>query len=162
MNGPAAPDLDVAATRPSVPVRSRSRLARVVRVLGVAVAGWLVIQVVLTGALATLIFLRPGPTVWHGCQPETVEYEDGVGYCLAVVERRTLRSFVLPYLDHHDEIWVGRGQQPSYGYVVDHSFRGDVDDLDGSVAEWERDGVTFVEPSGQRLFVPADAFTGGR
>ena len=123
-----------------------------------AVAGWLVVQVVLTGEFAAAIALGPGPTVWHGCQPQTVEYDAG-DYCLAVVERRDLRLFVVPYVDHHHEIWIGRGPQPSYGYAVDHSFHGDID---GSSAEWAEDGVTFVEPSGQRLFVPADAFTGGR
>lgn len=137
----------------------RTRLRRrVVLWVGAFVAGWLALQVVLTVTLTAVMMLRSDRSAWQECQPETVEY-DYPGYCLAVVERYDVDYFVLPYLDTRTEIWIGRGDQPSYGHVVELQVGGDLDD---ATTQWTSAGVTFVEASGRELFTPADLFTGGR
>jgi hypothetical protein len=126
--------------------------------VGVLVVGWLVVQVVLTVTFTAVSVLRSESAAWQECQPDTVEY-DYPGYCLAVVERHHVDYFVLPYPDVRTEIWIGRGDQPSYGHVVELEVGRD---LEGVTTEWTSAGVTFLEASGRVLFVPADLFTGGR
>jgi hypothetical protein len=55
---------------------------------------------------------------------------------------------------------------PDYGHILDYSFHPGGNDTEAhirkSTAEWGPDGVSFVEDSGHRLFIPKKMFIGGR
>lgn len=64
------------------------------------------------------------------------------------------------------EVWITRAGSPDYGYVVHHSFGWQDFDTDKTIrasrVEWSPDGVTLIEPTGQRLFVPEKLYRSGR
>jgi hypothetical protein len=115
--------------------------------------------------------LRPTNTVvWQTCQPDSVMYDDFDPYCLSVVEGAADMQFVPFRMGRVHYLFVGRGTgAPSYGHYVAytpqyvHFAPADLADyLTEAAVEWEADGLTFVEPSGHRLYIPAEMFTGGR
>jgi hypothetical protein len=98
-------------------------------------------------------------------QPPTVEYADGSTH-VAVLHRvrapiaaLRLSPDTSPALDHY-EVVLGRDRSGGYG----HQVRLDATGLDPAelTVEWTADGAWLDYPSGHRLFVPADSFTGGR
>jgi hypothetical protein len=111
-----------------------------------------------------------GEVLMQSCQPGTVTYDDGGPYCLSVVEADVGRVSPLALtLPRHTELFVGRGPAaPAYGLWVEYTppFRTAGEDrqayLEQVRVDWQPEGVTFREPSGRALFIPADQFTGGR
>jgi hypothetical protein len=101
---------------------------------------------------------------WH--QPKEIEYKSFDPYTLSVVEGALDWSRLLS-LPHRHYLFIGRGTDaPSYGHYLDYTFHPSIDDLDAHVrqsqVEWTPEGLTFVEASGHRLFVPKAMFVGGR
>jgi hypothetical protein len=132
--------------------------------------------VLLLAGLATCILVptslfvlhRPSLRVLaHWRQPAGVRYDAFDPYTLSVIEAdRDWRGFPL-FLGRRHFVYVGRDQgTPSYGHVVDFSFFAGAEPLETYLARgtvtWQPDGVTFVTPSGHRLFIPRDMFVGGR
>jgi hypothetical protein len=100
-------------------------------------------------------------------QPSDINYQSYDPYCLSVIEGP--RRWINPAnLERTHYIFIGRGTDaPSYGLYLDFNFFGygkaETDaHIAASKVEWNTDGVTFIEASGRRLFIPAAAFTGGR
>jgi len=65
------------------------------------------------------------------------------------------------------EVFVGHGPDtPSYGHSVRYSFHPGYTNpethIRSSKVEWSADGVTFIEGTGHRLFIPKAMFVGGR
>ncbi len=111
-----------------------------------------------------------GEVLLQSCQPETVTYDDRGPYCLSVVEADVGRvSPLAPALPRHTELFVGRGPAaPAYGLRVEYTppFETAGEDrqayLEQVRVDWQPEGLTFREPSGRALFIPAGEFIGGR
>lgn len=99
------------------------------------------------------------------CQPKEVDYQSYDPYCLSVVEGS--REWLKPEFPRRHYLFVGRGTEaPGYGHYKEYSFHpggAAIDDHVGrSTVVWNQDGVTFIEATGHRLFIPKEMFIGGR
>ncbi|MEU4434453.1 hypothetical protein AB0H60_17675 [Nocardia rhamnosiphila] len=86
----------------------------------------------------------------------TVEY-DGAAYYAGLLRRESL----LLHRRLPDAIVVGRDPGMGYGHPVYFEILGNRDPELAS-ARWSPEGVAIRLDSGHEIFVPADAFTGGR
>lgn len=132
-------------------------------VLGMALG----IMLSLFGAGILVIDLRPTErVVWQDCQPDGLTYDDFGPYCLSVVEGGLNWEFLPLSRVRHHFVFIGRGTEVSYGHYTDYSPHHGVelmaDYVRGLATDWAAEGVTLTEPSGHRLFIPAESFTGGR
>jgi len=98
-------------------------------------------------------------------QPETIDYKSFGPYELYVMEGGL--NWTLFGTERRYYLFIGRAEgEPSHGHAIDYSFHPGGTDLaahiQASKVEWSDDGVTFVEASGHRLFVPKKMFIGGR
>jgi hypothetical protein len=125
-------------------------------------ARFIILSALVLGASVTLSFVwtvllawRSGKVILQDCDPS---------YCLRVAEGS--KSYSLVASEQRYEIWITRRATPDHGYIVDHSFA--FNDFDSNVTiraskvEWSPDGVTLIEPTGQRLFVPERLYEGSR
>jgi hypothetical protein len=88
-------------------------------------------------------------------------------YCLSIVEGDTdWRGILFGNTRQRYYIYAGRDcGQPGYGHFVDFTPGGYLDTEDllkTSTVDWASDGVTVTFPVGHRLFIPNDAYEGGR
>jgi hypothetical protein len=123
--------------------------------LGVGCVLWLATSVMLSLIWTVLIGWRSGKVLFKDCHD---------GHCLQVLEGFTSHHFL--DFEQHYEVWVTR-EGGSYGYELDHSFayHEGLDDLATIRAcrvAWADDGVSLIEPAGQRVFVPKHVYLGGR
>ena len=146
------------ADSPTVPdAKPRSRTPRLVGIL-------LVTLLVLAMAFLIWAHRESLRVVAHWPQSSAVQYEPPGPYHFLVVESdRDWRGFPFS-LGRNYFLLVGReisGDQP--GYRVDHSFHPESAEIEAHInncsVEWTPIGVWFHEPSGQRLFIPKEAFT---
>jgi hypothetical protein len=98
-------------------------------------------------------------------QPSNIRFDGFDPYSLSVIEGST-DYFTLPWRPTH-ELFIGRGTAaPGYGHVARFSFHPTDDDVDAyihrSTVRWTSAGVSLTEGSGNQLFIPKAAFTGGR
>jgi len=125
-----------------------------------------------SSAMLALVFVfllsRPSLEVIHQWkQPAQITY-DGLGpYYMSVVESDLDWSGFPLHVERNYFIYVGRDPgKPSYGHWVKFSFHTFPDDLKTFLskadAQWTDQGVELILPSGHRLFIPKDMFTGGR
>jgi hypothetical protein len=120
--------------------------------------------VVMAGLLATSLTLSLVWTLLLGVRSKRVVLENcSAAFCLRVAEGVT--TYGLSSRQHY-EIWITRRQSPDYGYMLDHSFgwhdwNTEVT-IRASKVEWSDAGVTLLEPTGQRLFVPVALYANGR
>lgn len=100
-------------------------------------------------------------------QPATITYDGAGPFYLSVVETDLdWRGFPI-HVERNYIIYVGRDEStPSHGHMVKFSFHNGYEDLREFLSKatviWSADGVALELPSGHRLFVPKDMFTGGR
>ena len=125
-------------------------------ILGAAIAAGLVIH-----------WSRPTRAVlWQACQPADVTYDGFDPYCLSVVEGDLNWTFMPLSTIRHTFVFVGRGTGINYGHYLDYGpqFRGQdpVAYMDQATLDWTAEGITLTEPTGHRLFLPAESFVGGR
>lgn len=111
--------------------------------------------------------LRPtGRVLWQDCQPATFTLDNTEPYCLAVLEGGLNWRFLPLARVRQHTVFVGRGSEISYGHYTDYSLHvtGSTPLFDPAqlMADWTAEGVTLIEPSGHRLFIPAAAYEGGR
>lgn len=135
----------------------------------ILVLGGLALGIMLTLFAGAIVVndLRPTERVlWQSCQPDDLIYDDFGPYCLSVVEGALNWEFLPLARVRHHFVFVGRGTEVSYGHYTDYSPHKGVelmaDYVRGLAVEWTAEGVTLSEPSGHRLFIPAEGFTGGR
>ena len=100
---------------------------------------------------------------WH--QPQEVDYKSFDPYSFSVIEG-AIDWKDLSFPRRHC-LFIGRGTDaPSYGHYFDYTFHPGSEDIDEyigrSSVEWSANGLTFIEASGHRLFVPKAMFIGGR
>lgn len=128
-----------------------SRGARPLLLLGGVIAG----SVLLSGVWTLLLGARSQKVILEDCSS---------GYCLRVAEG--IKSYGVFSTEQLYEVWITRAGSPDYGYVVHHSFAWEGFDVDATIrackVEWSPAGVTLLEPSGQRLFVPEKLYSKGR
>lgn len=118
----------------------------------------------LLAVMFTVLLTRASDRViWQACQPESVQY-DSSGYCLYVGEG-SLDWSRFPYTVNR-RYYLVIGRTPIYGHLKEYSFTAIFDDIETyikkSQVEWTVEGLTFIEKSGHRLFVPKQLFMGGR
>lgn len=128
---------------------------------------WIVAACPLIFVILFFILTRPSNEVVHKWQqPASITYDGQGPYYLAVVKSDLdWRGFPFEIRRNYS-IYVGRDPQPSYGHWVDLSFFPEPDDmktfLNKASTNWTDQGVELVLPSDHRVFIPKDAFTGGR
>ncbi len=100
-------------------------------------------------------------------QPPTIDYQSFDPYTLSVIKGR--RKWNVLSLESHYcyYIFIGSSTEaPEYGHYHDYSFSPGPEDIEthikASKVEWNDDGLTFIEASGHRLYVPKKMFIGGR
>lgn len=115
----------------------------------------LLVSLALSAVWTTLLASRSQREIFKSCSPS---------FCLRVAEGIT--SYGLFSTEQLYEVWITRAGSPDYGYVVHHSFGWQDFDTDKTIrasrVEWSPDGVTLIEPTGQRLFVPEKLYRSGR
>ncbi|MEW6492384.1 MAG: hypothetical protein AB1589_07715 [Cyanobacteriota bacterium] len=101
--------------------------------------------------------------IWQSCQPESLK-NDSYGYCLYVGEGG-LDWSRFPYTLNR-KYYLVISVTPTYGHYKEYSFTSELEDVDTYVkeskVEWSAEGLTFIEKSGHRLFVPRKWFSKGR
>lgn len=121
-------------------------------VLGAVV---LALSLALSAVWTTVLGARSQKEIFRSCSPS---------FCLRVAEG--IKSYGLFSTEQRYEVWITRAGSPNYGYVVHHSFGWQDFDTDKTIrasrVEWSADGVTLIEPTGQRLFVPEKLYRSGR
>jgi hypothetical protein len=141
------------------------------KLLNVGIWGF---SVVATASLMTLVTLygltRSSLKVLHTWkQPDSLKYHSFDPYYLSVVETdcdlsRLLMSFCN---DRHHILYVGHDSgTPTYGHMLQFPFEPGINgmqtDLQQATVTWTPIGVTFKTPTGHQLFIPKQAFIGGR
>ena len=128
---------------------------------------WLACSVILSLVIVFLLH-RPSLEVVHQWkQPDEITYDQWGPYYMSVIESDLdWRGFPL-YVERNYFIYVGRDSgKPSHGHMVKFSFHAFSDDLKTFLskadAQWTDKGVELILPSGHRVFIPRDMFTGGR
>lgn len=115
----------------------------------------LAVSLSLSAVWTTLLATRSRKVIFENCSS---------GFCLRVAEG--IKSYGIFSSEQLYEIWITRAGAPDYGYVVHHSFAWRGFDTDATIrackVEWSPAGVTLLEPTGQRLFVPENLYRGGR
>jgi hypothetical protein len=129
-------------------VSSRARLVLV----GAAA---LAISLALSAVWTTLLATRSQKVILNSCD---------ASFCLRVAEG--IKSYGFFSSEQLYEVWITRAGSPDYGYVVHHSFAWQDFDTNATIrackVEWSPAGVTLIEPTGQRLFVPQKLYRSGR
>jgi hypothetical protein len=129
-------------------------MSRRVRLLLVG-AATLALSLALSAVWTTLLATRSKRVVLNSCDSS---------FCLRVAEGITSYGFFST--EQLYEVWITRAGSPDYGYVVHHSFAWQSFDTEATIrackVEWSPDGVTLLEPTGQRLFVPQKLYRSGR
>lgn len=101
--------------------------------------------------------------VWQSCQPESVQY-GSYNYCLFVGEG-SLDWSRFPYTLNR-RYYLVIGVTPTYGHYKEYSFTPILENIETyiqkSQVEWTAQGLTFIEESGHRFFVPKERFGGVR
>lgn len=117
--------------------------------------------------LLTLVLNWPTrQPVFESIQPDTVSYQSFDPYKLVVIEGPMIWT-TIPWSRHY-QLFIGRATdaEETYGYRTSISFHPTSSDLathiQQSRVEWDTNGVTFVEASGQRVSIPKELFIGGR
>jgi len=115
----------------------------------------LALSLAFSAVWTTLLASRSQKVILQSCEAR---------YCLRVAEGIT--SYGIFSTEQLYEVWVTRSGSPDYGYVVHHSFAWQDFDTNATIrackVEWSPAGVTLIEPTGQRLFVPEKLYVGGR
>ncbi len=126
--------------------------------------------------LAVLLFLAIAFVVWahrqsyrvigHWAQSSAVEYSANGPYNFMVVESdRDWRGFPFSFGRHYFLLIGHEISGDQTGYQVDYSFHPGAENIEAYIrncaVEWTPLGVWFQEPSGQRLFIPKEAFAAG-
>lgn len=105
-------------------------------------------------------------TVYRSIQPSSVLYHSYDPYLMTVRETGINWNTLPP--SRRYQLFIGRAPDPdqAYGYRLDYSFHpqstaGEI--APGQLrAEWHSAGMTLIEESGQRVFIPQSLLTGGR
>jgi hypothetical protein len=121
---------------------------------------------VLVALAVTLLMNMPSNRIlkqWH--QPKEIDYKSFDPYTVSVIEGAINWGILGTSRRHY--LFIGRGTEaPSYGHYLDYTFHSGFEEVDEyigrSTVEWKPEGLTFVEASGHRLFVPKAMFIGGR
>ncbi|WP_407572517.1 hypothetical protein [Deinococcus altitudinis] len=104
--------------------------------------------------------------VYRSTQPSSVAYHSYDPYSLTINERG-INWTTLPPSKRY-QLFVGRALDfdHTYGYRLDYSFHSQSTTTQTAIGQvhavWSASGVTLIEESGQRVFIPQDLFTGGR
>ncbi|WP_040887551.1 hypothetical protein [Zavarzinella formosa] len=133
------------------------------RILFVVLA--MIISLPISCVTTIVLNLKSNRVVRQWNQPAEISYKSFDPYSLSVIEGSVDWANLSFPRRHQLVIAVGPGH-PTYGHMIDYSFNSGGDDIDEHIGrsrvEWSDDGVTFIEVTGHRLFVPKAMFIGGR
>jgi hypothetical protein len=102
--------------------------------------------------------------IWQSCQPKNLVYEwekmqITYPYCLSVMTAG--RGEPPGYY-----LFVGAGKQTDIGHRQKYSFSENSENIEAyirqSATQWTPKGITFIEKSGRKKFIPKHNFLGGR
>ncbi len=145
-------------------------------VIACLVTGILTAFVAFLATLAGLVSAqKPSLRILHTwVQPEGLDYDGGgdassggTRYYLHLVEG-SLDLGNFPFaVKRRTFLYAGReAERVSYGHMKPYSLEESFSTIDDYCAEcsvvWTAAGIELTEPSGHRLFIPEDRFTGGR
>jgi hypothetical protein len=131
-------------------------------------------SVALTASLMALVALygltRPSLKVLHTWkQPDSLNYQSYGPYYLSIVETDcNWRSLPFSFCDdRHHILYVGRDSgTPIYGHMLAFPFKPGINGMKTALQQaavtWTPIGVTFKATTGHQLFIPKQAFIGGR
>lgn len=124
---------------------------------------WVSTTILLTAITLPRFFQN---AVYSSAQPASVSYHSYDPYLLTVKENG-LNWNTLP-ISRRYQLFIGRASDVShtYGYRLDYSFHSQSTAEHTAISRlhvaWNATGVTLIEESGQRVFIPQVLFTGGR
>ncbi|MGY2894863.1 hypothetical protein [Deinococcus sp. UYEF24] len=132
------------------------------RAVGAVLAGLLI------GALLIAVVLPRffRQAVYRFVQPSSVAYHSYDPYQLTINESG-IDWTTLPFSRRY-QVFIGRAADTdqTYGYRLDYSFHPRSAEGQPATSQvraaWSTSGVTLIEESGQRVFIPQALFTGGR
>jgi len=118
-------------------------------------------------AVCFLWLQRPSLRVLKSWQQAVeINYKSHDPYFLNVVEDNWDLGHIPFSMKRNYFIYVGKEKiKITYGHVKNYSFEYHQDIqkyLETCQVAWTSDGVTFIEPSGHKLFIPVGSFSGGR
>lgn len=109
--------------------------------------------------LVIALFLLRRPVEVHSWgQPTTINYQSYHPYAVRVFD-------VSPVLWPYPQYEVLIGQTPDYGHVTEYGFHNyghEANYFERCKTEWTPEGITLIEPTGHKLFIPKDAFINDR
>lgn len=111
----------------------------------------------LLGVLAMALMFNTtssAQVVLKQCQPKNVSFGSYEPYCAAVTR-----------IGKNYHIFIGRDAAdfPSYGHVIHYPHQTVVQsDIPKDHFAWSEDGISWIGGTGHTLFIPKDAFLGGR
>jgi len=126
------------------------------------------LAVVVGSALLTVcIHSASHKVVAKWAQPKVLEGDTFGPHCLCVLEEDLDWSHFPYTVERNYVIYVGRDTEvPTHGHLIKYSFQPDdsneIAHIKKSQVEWAKEGVTFCEASGHRLFIPIQMYKGGR
>lgn len=134
---------------------------------GCLVVGFL-LGLVAAGPLAVWLNMPTNRVLHRWDQPEGVKYGSFEPYSLYIAEGPK-KWHILGWSKRRYEIRiVPTGADPNdHGHVFEcdlqlYASPSVESHLEHCTVEWTADGVTFTQPTGHKLFIPKDAFIGGR
>ncbi|HHH76628.1 MAG TPA: hypothetical protein ENL03_06355 [Phycisphaerae bacterium] len=133
---------------------------------GFKIGIWIGCSVILIGAIHIPFCCSSGDVVYQWQQPKDVTYDRGGGFYLWIIES-DMDLGILEFR-HNYKICVGRIAKGSiYGHYIKYPFSAPSpkdfkESLSDAEVIWTPEGVELSLPSGHHIFIPADAFTGGR
>jgi hypothetical protein len=126
----------------------------------------LALAVPLSCATTIWLNLSPHRVVIELPQPPTPDYQSFGPYSIYVMDGpREWGTLEWPRR-HHLVVARSGFNPPEPGHMLDYTFHARGDDVNEHIrkssTEWTPEGVTFVEATGHRLFIPKAMFVGGR
>lgn len=125
---------------------------------------WLISSAIL--GLCFALYMQSGSNViatWK--QSPSIHYKSFDPYILSVIAHGKSFGFLSIKDEYIISITRSGDGPPGYGHRFNVSFFPDGNEekhIQSSSVEWSQDGVTFIEPTGHKVFFPANSFIGGR
>jgi hypothetical protein len=116
--------------------------------------------------LIVIMNLSSGEILFTSKQPANIAYHSFDPYYLHVIEQNIDWTH-FPFGTHRNySIHISRSKEISYGHYKAYSFGLSSSEatkyLQNCNVNWTNDGVTFLEPTGHKMFFPKKSFIGGR
>lgn len=128
------------------------------------------LAIAVSALITSLLFIGLQRPTFHVLksweQSVAIDYSSFDSYFLHIVEDNIDLGHIPFTAQRNYFIYVGKDEnEVIYGHAKNYSFEYNHDIqayLDDCKVDWSQKGVTFKEPSGHSIFIPKEAFIGGR